>query len=164
MGTPAILEKSVMGTPGILEMDHDGDPQPSQRTTPPVTAVPPLSHPTQAEHHHLLPVGLSSSPALTTDPAGDAAIPYPAFVTSPLPFPLAATSAGAAGLWQGGGCSGSSAGSGALALLSSRQLSGGRCVSSRLFVTLLIFSVCAGCVCWAGGGLWGGSISHAMKN
>lgn len=87
MGTPAILKKPVMGTPGILEMDHDGDPQPSQRTTPPVTAVPPLSHPTQAEHHHLLPVGLSSSPALTTDPAGDAAIPYPAFVTSPSPLP-----------------------------------------------------------------------------
>lgn len=113
--------------------------------------------PTQAEHH-LLPVGLSSSPALTTDPAGEAAILCPAFLTSPSPLPLAATAAGALGSGEEVGCSGGSAGSGALALLSSRQLSSGRCVSSRLFVTLLIFSVCAG----PGRG-WGGGDQSATR-
>lgn len=77
----------------------------------------------------LLPEGLSSSPALTTDPAGDAAMPG-----CPRPCPrrgAAPTSRQLCGL-------------GAVAVLSSRQISAGRCVSSRLFVTVLIFSVCAG--------------------
>lgn len=84
---------------------------------------------TRAAGRWLLPEGLSSSPALTTDPAGDAAMPG-----CPRPCPrrgAAPTSQQLCGL-------------GAVAVLSSRQISAGRCVSSRLFVTVLIFSVCAG--------------------
>lgn len=61
--------------------DHGGRP-----AIPEKNPNPSVSRPVQ--QNHLLPVGLSSSPALTTDPAGDAAIPHPAFLAYPCRVPL----------------------------------------------------------------------------
>lgn len=71
-----------MGTPATLKKHPTSDCSPAS------------SHPLK---QNLLPVGLSSSPALTTDPAGDAAIADPPFLTCPCPLPPAATAVGAPG-------------------------------------------------------------------
>lgn len=80
----------MMGTPTTLKKH------------PTSARGPTLLHPLK---QNLLPVGLSSSPALTTDPAGDAAIADPPFLTCrcPRPLPLAAPQWVP---WRGGGCPG----------------------------------------------------------
>lgn len=133
--TPSILGSEHSGGPAIPEKSPECPPEPPRCSG--ATSYPWGSHP--ARRSPPTPPGTQPSRTWRSDLSLSVCL---SLWTPPR-------------LRPGAGCSGSSAAKGAPALLSSRRLSGGRCVSSRLFVTLLIFSVCAG---------RGGSISHAMKN